>query len=73
MRRAIFAFNCRLKEKICVETSYSLVMGVEGTFALGEMLLGPEQALLLPAGTAVDLAAEDSAAPRVLLQALPRA
>jgi hypothetical protein len=61
--------SCRL---YCEDT-YSLVMGVDGQFAVGEVLLGPEQALLLPAGTAADIDAGDSAAPLVLLQALPRA
>jgi hypothetical protein len=60
--------SCRL---YC-EGSYSLVMGVEGQFAVDEVQLGPEQAMLLPAGTAADIAAGSSAAPLVLLQALPR-
>ena len=60
---------CRLD----CDDSYSLLMGVEGRFAVNGVPIGPEQALLLPAGAPAEIAAEDSAAPRVLLQAFPRA
>lgn len=59
---------CRLE----CDDSYSLVMGVEGRFAVSGVSIGPEQALLLPAGTPAEITADGSAGPLVLLQALPR-
>lgn len=51
---------------------YSLLMGVEGEFGVGKTLLGPERALLLPAGTSAEICAQQGAGPLVFLQALPR-
>lgn len=52
--------------------AYSLLMGIEGEVTVGEVTLGPERGVIVPAGRAVDLAMAGGAEPLILLQALPR-